>query len=187
MRLTVEIGGKRTVVDVADDLATVQVGEHSYPVRVLARTPLRVELEIAGETVAVAGWPEHAPTPPGPVDVNGERWPATVAVDDPGAGRTPAPANPAAVSGPSAPPAGGGAAVPGGTPIVPPMPGRVDELRVRDGQAVRKGDVLLVLEAMKMRNEVAAPVDGVVAGVRVAEGTNVRARETMLVIAPPPA
>ncbi len=186
VRLTVELDGKATVVDVADDLGSVRVGDRSFPLRVVARAPLRVELDIAGETVVVAGWPERSPLPPGPVDVNGERWAAGIAVapsereGTAGAAR-PVPssaAGPASAPGPSAGP------LPEGTPVLPPMPGRVVELRVRDGQAVGKGDVLLVLEAMKMRNEVAAPVDGVVVGVRVAEGANVRARETMLVIAP---
>jgi glutaconyl-CoA/methylmalonyl-CoA decarboxylase subunit gamma len=72
----------------------------------------------------------------------------------------------------------------GSIPILPPMPGRVVELRVHDGEAVAKGAVLLVLEAMKMRNEVTAPADGVVRDVRVREGANVRARETMLVLVP---
>ena len=186
MRLTVELDGRPTVVDVADDLTTVRVGERSYPVTVVARGPLRVELEIGGQTVVVAGWPEHEPSPPGPVDVNGERWRAAVRTEGPtgrpgGAGPA-APAPTGALAAPSSgPPA---ATIAGATPVVPPMPGRVVELRVHDGEAVTKGTVLLVLEAMKMRNEVTAPVDGVVRDVRVRDGANVRARETMLVLAP---
>jgi glutaconyl-CoA/methylmalonyl-CoA decarboxylase subunit gamma len=182
-RLTVELDGRTTVVEVADDLATVRVGERSYPVRVVRAGPNRVELEIGGETVVVDGWPEGQSSPPGPVDVNGARLPASVRLDAgprepraPGAPGLP-PAPPAA---PPAPPSGAG------VPVVPPMPGRVLEVRVREGEAVAKGTVLLVLEAMKMRNEVTAPVDGVVRELRVREGASVRARETMLVLVPPP-
>ena len=182
MRLTVELEGKPTVVDVADDLATVRIGERSYPVRVLARGPLRVELEIGGDTVVVAGWPEHNPSPPGPVDVNGERWRATVRVEtgDSRAGGVPA----AVPAPPPVPATRPGVELAGAMPILPPMPGRVVELKVRDGEAVVQGAVLLVLEAMKMRNEVTAPAAGVVRDIRVREGANVRARETMLVVAP---
>jgi biotin carboxyl carrier protein len=65
------------------------------------------------------------------------------------------------------------------------MPGRVIEVRVKDGDQVRKGDVLLVLEAMKMRNEIVSPVEGVVRGLRVAAGSNARAKEPMLYVVPP--
>ena len=182
MRLTVELEGKPTVVDVADDLATVRVGERNYPVRVVARGPLRVELEIGGDTVVVAGWPEHNPSPPGPVDVNGERWRATVRVEtgDSRAGGVPA----AVPAPPPVPATRPGVELAGAMPILPPMPGRVVELKVRDGEAVVQGAVLLVLEAMKMRNEVTAPAAGVVRDIRVREGANVRARETMLVLVP---
>jgi biotin carboxyl carrier protein len=60
------------------------------------------------------------------------------------------------------------------------MPGKVLELRVKDGDRVEKGQVLLVLEAMKMRNEVASPAAGVVAGLAVAAGANVRAKDVLL-------
>jgi glutaconyl-CoA/methylmalonyl-CoA decarboxylase subunit gamma len=143
--------------------------------------PLSVELEIGGEKVVVAQWPEHFPDPPGPVDVNGERWsvrlerprePASLAADPRAApsavGNVPTPAT---------------AAPEGSAPVVPPMPGKVIEVRVKEGDRVRRGDVLLVLEAMKMRNEVASPRDGVVRGLRVRAGANARAKEAMLFVA----
>ncbi len=181
MRLTVELGGRTTVVDVADDLASVRVGERSYPVRVVARTPLRVELEIAGESVVVEGWPEHEAAPPGPLDVNGERETAGVRLDV-GAKAAGVPLPRPSEGTPPAPPAP--AAPAHGAAIVPPMPGKVVEVRVKDGERVAKGAVLLVVEAMKMRNEVTSPVDGVVRDLAVKEGSNVRAREAMLVVAP---
>jgi len=54
-----------------------------------------------------------------------------------------------------------------------PMPGRVVKVLVAEGQAVQKGDGIVVVEAMKMQNELAAPRDGVVKTVRVREGDSV--------------
>ena len=54
-----------------------------------------------------------------------------------------------------------------------PMPGLIVDIRVQPGQAVQKGDPLLVLEAMKMENILKAPADGVVAGIRVELRANV--------------
>ncbi len=181
MRLTVELRGRPTEVEVAPDLASVRLEGHSYPVKVVARGPLRVELEVGGEPVVVDGWPDGSPAPPGPVDVNGERSPVRVQVT---AGAAPdgptGPAVAASVPGPPTP----AAVAPGATAILPPMPGRVVEVRVTAGERVAKGAVLLVLEAMKMRNEVTAPADGTVLEVRVQSGANVRARETMVVLGP---
>jgi glutaconyl-CoA/methylmalonyl-CoA decarboxylase subunit gamma len=85
-----------------------------------------------------------------------------------------------------APPSSGSSPAPSeGTPVMPPMPGRVIEVRVSEGQRVEAGSILLVVEAMKMRNEVASPVAGFVRGLRVAAGSNVRSHEPMLYVAPP--
>jgi biotin carboxyl carrier protein len=53
------------------------------------------------------------------------------------------------------------------------MPGTIVSIAVSAGQSVKSGDVLLVLEAMKMENEIMAPRDGVVAGVHVNKGDSV--------------
>ncbi len=53
------------------------------------------------------------------------------------------------------------------------MPGTIVSVAVSAGQSVKSGDVLLVLEAMKMENEIMAPRDGVVAGVHVSKGESV--------------
>jgi len=185
VRLTVERDGRTVPVEVADDLASVRVGDNSYPVKVVARGPMRVELEVGGEAVVVDGWPDRHATPPGPVDVNGERWPVSVRAEA-GRGVAATPASAAAPPGAAAvPPGGPGVPGPAGsTAVLPPMPGRVVEVRVREGDVVAKGAVVLVLEAMKMRSEVTAPVDGVVTDLRVREGTNVRAREPLLFLVP---
>ncbi len=61
-----------------------------------------------------------------------------------------------------------------------PMPGMVVSIPVADGQVVRKGDVLVVLESMKMQNELRSPREGKVIRVRVKTGDRVEQRETML-------
>ena len=60
-----------------------------------------------------------------------------------------------------------------GTQITSPLPGTVLSVNVSDGQAVKSGDVLFVLEAMKMENEIMAPCDGTVASISVAKGGTV--------------
>lgn len=56
-----------------------------------------------------------------------------------------------------------------------PMPGKILGLKANVGQAVKKGEVILILEAMKMENEVVAPEDGTIAGINVAVGDSVEA------------
>jgi biotin carboxyl carrier protein len=70
-------------------------------------------------------------------------------------------------------------------PVLPPMPGRVVEVRVAPGQQVRAGQCLVLLEAMKMQNEVPAPADGTVQEVRVRAGQVVEARDVLVVLGEP--
>jgi biotin carboxyl carrier protein len=187
MSLRVVRDGKAEEVEVAPDLSTVTVGGKTFPVVVVRSEALRVELEIGGEKVMVENWPDHFPEPPAPVDVNGERGPVKIErlTSTPATPASPSRTEPvaAATTAPTAPTPSTG--VPeGGTPILPPMPGKVIELRVAEGQRVGAGTIVLVLEAMKMRNEVASPVAGVVRGLRVSVGTNARAREPMLFVSP---
>ena len=62
------------------------------------------------------------------------------------------------------------------------MPGNILDVRVSAGQAVKKGDVLLILEAMKMENESLAARDGVVASVAVTKGATVNSGDVMLTL-----
>lgn len=64
--------------------------------------------------------------------------------------------------------------------IKSPMPGTILDIKVAEGQHVKKGEILLILEAMKMENEIMAPVDGVVAQVYVVKGASV-ATDDMLI------
>ena len=70
-------------------------------------------------------------------------------------------------------------------PIRPPMTGKLDKILVSAGQAVAAGDVLFVLEAMKMRNEIKAPADGLVTAIHAKEGDAVDARIAVLDLAAP--
>lgn len=58
----------------------------------------------------------------------------------------------------------------GSTSITAPMPGTILSVNVQNGQSVKKGDVLMILEAMKMENEIVAPQDGTVASVNCRKG-----------------
>lgn len=105
-------------------------------------------------------------------EVNG----AEIAAAAPVAAPAPAPvAAPAPAAAPVAAPAGG-------ETVSAPMPGNILAVNVTAGQAVKKGDVLMVLEAMKMENEIMSPVDGTVASVAVTKGATVETGAVLCVI-----
>ena len=90
-------------------------------------------------------------------------------------------ATPAAAPAPAAvAPAGG--AVAAGTRVDSPLPGNVLDVKVSVGQAVKAGQVLVIIEAMKMENEVAAPCDGVVKQIVASKGAVVATGDALLVI-----
>ena len=91
-----------------------------------------------------------------------------------------APAAPVAAPAPSAAPAPAAA---GATTISAPMPGNILSVNVKEGQAVKKGEVLLILEAMKMENEIMAPCDGTVASVNTSAGSTVEAGAVLCTLA----
>lgn len=70
----------------------------------------------------------------------------------------------------------------GAKPIAAPMPGTVLDIKAALGQSVKKGEVLLILEAMKMENEINAPADGVVAQVLVTKGASVATGDVLISI-----
>ena|SRR6266498_2473799 len=76
--------------------------------------------------------------------------------------------------------AGGGAAETGEFLLKAPMPGLVVAIPVEEGQAVQKGQVLLILESMKMQNELKSPRDGTVGRIRVKAGETVEQKQTLL-------
>ena len=83
----------------------------------------------------------------------------------------------------AAPAAPAAAAPAGGAQVKAPMPGTILAVRVENGQKVKKGDVLVVLEAMKMENEIQAPCDGTVAGINVRKGDSVETQAVICSIA----
>ncbi|HZX46742.1 MAG TPA: biotin/lipoyl-containing protein, partial [Clostridia bacterium] len=68
----------------------------------------------------------------------------------------------------------------GAQTITAPMPGTVLDVKVKEGQSVKQGDVLVILEAMKMENEIFAPADGTVASVNVSAGASVNAGDVLV-------
>ena len=115
------------------------------------------------------------------ITVNGTAY--DVAVEELGAGAAPAAtpvatpkAAPAAAPAPKAPAASGTA---GSITVSSPMPGKILNVKASVGASVKKGDVILILEAMKMENEVVAPEDGTVASINVAAGDAVEAGDTL--------
>ncbi len=65
------------------------------------------------------------------------------------------------------------------------MPGKVVTVEVSVGDAVEEGETILILEAMKMQNEVAAPISGTISAVHCEDGMNVEANVPLVVIEPP--
>ncbi|MBQ2274531.1 MAG: biotin/lipoyl-binding protein [Clostridia bacterium] len=119
------------------------------------------------------------------VNVNGTEYEITLEVVDAADVKPAAPA-PAAAPAPVAEAAPAPAAAPaaaGGETVVAPMPGTILSVNVANGAAVKKGDVLLVLEAMKMENEIMAPCDGTVSSVPATKGATVNTGDVLCVIA----
>jgi glutaconyl-CoA decarboxylase len=118
------------------------------------------------------------------ITVNGTNYDVQVEeLGGSGSVQAPAPAAPVAAAAAVAPAAPAVQAAPsaGGASVVKaPMPGTLMAYRVAVGQAVRKGEVILILEAMKMENEIVAPSDGVVKALRAAEGASVNTGDVLI-------
>lgn len=124
-----------------------------YKITLKGRT-YEVEVE-RGEAMILDEYEALAPVPSAPVS---------------------APAAPAAAPAPAPAPAGGG------TPVASPLPGNVLAVNVKVGDSVKAGQVLVLVEAMKMENEIAAPADGTVKQICVSKGAVVATGDTLLVI-----
>ena len=130
-----------------------------YKVTLNNRT-YEVEVE-AGEAMLVDEYEAYAPAAPAPVVA----------------------AAPAAAPVAAAPAAPAGAALAAGEVVKSAMPGNILKINVSNGQKVNEGDVLLILEAMKMENEVVATKAGTVAQIVVAKGAVVETGAPLVVIA----
>ena len=72
-------------------------------------------------------------------------------------------------------------AAPGGTPVKCPMPGTIVDIKVNNGDTVKEGDLLLIIEAMKMENEIYAPCGGTV-NVAVSKGASVNSGDVLITL-----
>lgn len=132
-----------------------------YKVTLNNRT-YEVEVE-EGKAMLVDEYEAYAPAAPAPVAA--------------------APVAAAPAAAPAAPAAPTGAALAAGEVVKSPMPGNILKINVSQGQKVNEGDVLIVLEAMKMENEIVATKSGTVAQIVTAKGAVVETGAPLVVIA----
>ena len=117
------------------------------------------------------------------ITVNGTAYEVEVEeVKAGGAAPVARPAAPVAAAPAPAPAAPAAAAGAGETAVEAPMPGKVIKVVAAAGTAVKSGDVVIILEAMKMQNEICAPCDGTVKAVNVSAGQTVTAGQAMAII-----
>ena len=114
------------------------------------------------------------------ISVNGVAY--SVSVEETAAGAAPvAPAAaPAPKAAPAPPAAPAAPAAAGAVEVKAPMPGNILDVKVAAGASVKAGDVLVILEAMKMENEIVAPQDGTVASINVHKGDTVNSGDTLV-------
>lgn len=132
-----------------------------YKVTLNNRT-YEVEVE-EGKAMLIDEYEAYAPAAPAPVAA--------------------APVAAAPAAAPAAPAAPAGAALASGEVVKSPMPGNILKINVSQGQKVNEGDVLIVLEAMKMENEIVATKSGTVAQIVTAKGAVVETGAPLVVIA----
>ena len=159
----VTIGGRSYEVEVRGD--TVVVDGHEYPVS--------VREESAHATVTAGGVPYRVQLPPhgerqSGMNVQVDYRPFTVEYDG-RLGGGPTRSRPAVTGAPASP--AGGAAAKGS--VRAQIAGRVVSVRAKVGDKVARGDILLILEAMKMENEIKSPSDGTVKEIPVKDGDRV--------------
>ena len=119
------------------------------------------------------------------VTVNGVAYNVTVEENTNGAPVTAAPvaapaapAPAAAAPAPAPAPAAQGSA--GAVQVAAPMPGNILDVKVKAGDSLKAGDVMMILEAMKMENEISAPQDGTIASVNVRKGDTVNSGDLLV-------
>lgn len=91
-------------------------------------------------------------------------------------------AQPVAAAAPAAAAPAAAAPAAGSANVTAPLPGTVLDIRVTAGQAVKAGDCLLTIEAMKMENEVSAPQDGTVAQILTTKGATVNTGDVLITL-----
>lgn len=114
------------------------------------------------------------------ITVNGKTYEVTVEETGASAPAAPAPVA-AAPTAPAKTQAAPAATAPAGAEkVTAPMPGTVLAVKVAVGQSVKRGETVVLLEAMKMENEIPAPRDGVVASIAVNKGSSVQAGDLLI-------
>lgn len=113
------------------------------------------------------------------ITVNGNVYDVTVEEGSGNAASTQTVAAPAKKAAAPAPKKATAQGAEGSVKVAAPMPGKILNVKVSSGQSVKKGDVMLVIEAMKMENEIVAPSDGTVASIHAAVGDSVEAGATL--------
>ena len=116
------------------------------------------------------------------ITVNGNTYEVLVEEADastPVAYSAPAAAPAAPVAAPKAAAPKAATAAGGAVKVTSPMPGTIVNVKVSVGQQVKKGDVICVLEAMKMENDIPAPQDGVIASINTQKGASVNAGDVL--------
>lgn len=159
MRFRLDVDGESHEIAVTSRKrdVVVEVDGVRHPAT-LRETPRGLEVRVGRRTFVVAAAPSFA------VDGLPIRIAVTDIAREAGAARGPAAATAAL------------------TDVRPPMPGRVVDVRVTPGDPVHRGQPLLVLEAMKMQNEIASPTDGVVDSVQVTPGQTVDVRQVLVTL-----
>lgn len=114
------------------------------------------------------------------ITVNGTPYNVTVEEGTSSAAPVASAPAPAPQAAPKAAPAPAAA---GSVKVDAPMPGNILDVKVSNGTAVKAGQVLVILEAMKMENEIVAPQDGTVASINVNKGDTVEAGQTIVTLA----
>mgnify|MGYP000958533866 CR=1 FL=1 len=114
--------------------------------------------------------------------VNVTQAPAAPVQAQPAAAAPAAPASAPAAQAPAAAQPAPQAANVSGEPIKAPMPGTILSIKVSQGAFVKRGDVVLILEAMKMENEIFAPRDGTVAQILTSQGASVNTGDILLTL-----
>lgn len=116
------------------------------------------------------------------ITVNGNTY--EVDVEEVGGVQTSAPVSaPAAPAPAAAPKAAPSAPVAGANSVTAPMPGTIMSIKVKVGDTVKSGDLVCILEAMKMENEIFANADGKVVGISTSEGASVNTGDVLVSIA----
>ena len=92
----------------------------------------------------------------------------------------PAPAAPAPAPAPAAPKAAPVSA--GDNTVTSPMPGTILGVKVKEGDAVKAGQLVIILEAMKMENPIVAPKDGTILEIKVSKGSTVNTGDTLVIL-----